>query len=588
MHSRSVTLLGVTILSTFLVCPGGVLAGGGGGGGGSDPSEGFSMTVGGRTTSVSDVSKNPDGTYSGTFSSSDGNWSGLTGQPSMYSQTLGGWVTNPPTYDGGTNTWGSSEAAPCTGDCDGGGGNVTVSQSCSGTSASVQINNNNTTSGSGTLYLNGSNYGSINGPGSKTVTLPSSTNYTGRIDATVSYWDTGNPSWPHWEETQQSFHFSFKTINCYPAPTVSLYVKNQSLVEGTWTQSNISIDPGHQIALYWSSSNASSCSGVNFSTGGAVTGTQTSVGEPAAGSGNTYRVDCSGSGGSAYDILTVNTRPYKLPTATLQVRNITTGGGWVNDSITIEPGQEVEFTWSSTETTSCVGSGFSTGADEPTSGTQSSVDEPSAGSTGNYILGCEGSGGTAGDAVAVTVNPYPTPSVTLEIDVNGSGVYENVSERVIDPGDEISLRWSSTNAVSCSANTTPIGGGFSADGATSGTDDDIVEPDTADGRTYRIVCTNEGNETASDQILVAPSEQVALTATPRYVRSGEDVTLSWNVGANDPASCDITGPNYSSGQLSGTVGSTDVAIAGESTFTLSCGDETDSETVRILPRIQET
>ncbi len=98
--------------------------------------------------------------------------------------------------------------------------------------------------------------------------------------------------------------FSKTVVN--PAPTVLL------------TASSSSITTGQSSTLTWSSSNATSCTGTNFSTGGAVSGTR-SVSPLVT---TTYSISCTGPGGTGSDVKTV--------TFTCTPTNICSGNTVVN------------------------------------------------------------------------------------------------------------------------------------------------------------------------------------------------------------------------------------------------------------------
>ena len=89
-----------------------------------------------------------------------------------------------------------------------------------------------------------------------------------------------------------------------PSPSVTLEVRNNTQ-NGSWTTANITVLPDDEISLRWSSRNATTCNGSNFSTGGAEDGFTSSVTEPSAGTATTYSVSCSGSGGTDTDSLRV-------------------------------------------------------------------------------------------------------------------------------------------------------------------------------------------------------------------------------------------------------------------------------------------
>ena len=93
-----------------------------------------------------------------------------------------------------------------------------------------------------------------------------------------------------------------------PPPTATLRVKK--LTDADWTTNNIEILEGYEeIALNWSSSNASQCAAdpaTHFSTGGSTSGTDEDVTEPAFGSPVQYSVFCSNDAGTRQsNIITV-------------------------------------------------------------------------------------------------------------------------------------------------------------------------------------------------------------------------------------------------------------------------------------------
>ncbi|MBX2866526.1 hypothetical protein KTR10_01005 [Candidatus Kaiserbacteria bacterium] len=223
--------------------------------------------------------------------------------------------------------------------------------------------NTSTCAGSGSGFSTGGNTS-----GSDSVSPSSTTTYS--ITCTG---EGGSDS-----DTQQV------TVNAQ-SPSASISISPSSITEGG------------SATVTWSSTNASSCSGngSGFSTGGSTSGSDS----VSPSSTTTYTVTCTGAGGSDSDsdTLTVNT---PAPSASLEVRNVTQGGGWTGSNIIILPGDQVYLRWDSDDATSCNGSNFSTGGD--TDGTQTSVSEPSAGNQTVFSVSCSGSGGSDSDSLRVT------------------------------------------------------------------------------------------------------------------------------------------------------------------------------------------
>jgi hypothetical protein len=187
-----------------------------------------------------------------------------------------------------------------------------------------------------------------------------------------------------------------------PPPTAVLTANDESIPWGT--QSN----------LTWSSANASSCTGTNFSTNGAPSGGPLTTGALYA--TTIFSIECTGeAGGSASDSVVVTVTPAPPPTPvpppTVELR--------ANPS-SIQAGGSSTLEWSSTNANRCTGSpaNFSTGG--ATAGSASVA--PAA--TTTYSVTCTGAGGSANDSVRVTVSPGPCAPFKVEpgpfIDVQSS------------------------------------------------------------------------------------------------------------------------------------------------------------------------
>jgi hypothetical protein len=164
------------------------------------------------------------------------------------------------------------------------------------------------------------------------------------------------------------------------------------------------ITAGNSSAVTWSSNNAVSCTGTNFNTGGATSGT-VSV-QP--GSTTTYSVSCANSSGnaaSANTTVTVTAPPQ--PTASISA-----------SPTTITQGGSSTLTWSSTNANTCSGSNFNTGNAPSGSVTVT----PS--STTSYNVTCSGPGGSkTSNTVTVTVNPPANNPPTGNLDYASCSTY---------------------------------------------------------------------------------------------------------------------------------------------------------------------
>jgi FG-GAP-like repeat len=150
------------------------------------------------------------------------------------------------------------------------------------------------------------------------------------------------------------------------------------------TANPTSIQAGASSRLTWSSTNASGCTGTNFSTGGSTSGNASVA--PAY--TTTYTIICTNAAGSANASVTVTFRP---PTARLSAKP---------NSIYADEWTRLE--WSSTSVDRCDGTNFSTGG--ATSGRLS----VQPGVTTSYQIDCFQRGEWAATALAV-VDVWPLP-----------------------------------------------------------------------------------------------------------------------------------------------------------------------------------
>ena len=181
--------------------------------------------------------------------------------------------------------------------------------------------------------------------------------------------DGGNSAWVSLDHL---------VTNDADAPTAQIEVRNITL-DDSWTSDDITIASGDQIELRWESTNASSCSGGNFATGGLTSGTDSNVTEPAANASLPYTVSCTGSNGNATDVLVV------------------TAGEGVVGEVTVDPsivrkGDSVTVTWTGASAAcSLTGPGVSMAALADSSGSTSVV----VNGESTFTLTCPGGTDTA-------------------------------------------------------------------------------------------------------------------------------------------------------------------------------------------------
>jgi hypothetical protein len=220
--------------------------------------------------------------------------------------------------------------------------------------------------------------------GSKTVT----SSVAGVVN--YSYICTGSDGLAH----TATVSVTYDTSSGIPTPTVSL------------TASPTSITSGGSSTLSWSSTNATSCTGSGFTASG-TSGT-VSVSPTAT---QTYSITCTGTGGSVNASVTVNVSALPVPTTTLTA-----------SPTSIISSQSSMLAWSSTDATSCIGTGFTPSG---TSGTVSV--SPTA--TQTYSITCTGAGGSASASVTVTVTTSGGSSITLTPAMSPTVTYDTVGQK---------------------------------------------------------------------------------------------------------------------------------------------------------------
>lgn len=151
-------------------------------------------------------------------------------------------------------------------------------------------------------------------------------------------------------------------------------------VTANLASSPTSIATGQSSTLTWSSTNANSCTGTNFSTGNATSGSAT----VSPTTTTTYTVTCSGTAGSASANATVTVTT--APTANLTA-----------NPASIKSGQSSTLTWSSTNASSCTGTNFSTGNASSGSATVAPV------ATTTYSISCMGTTETVSASTTVAI-----------------------------------------------------------------------------------------------------------------------------------------------------------------------------------------
>ena len=201
--------------------------------------------------------------------------------------------------------------------------------------------------------------------------------------------------------------------------------------------------------------------------------------------------------------------PENSAEVTLQVN--VNDNGWGTDDVSINSGEEVKLKWTSTDVDACTGNGFNVSA---TSGEDADVTEPTTGNSITYSINCSSDSVSAADdvddvydSITVTNVATATPTVNLEVSVNDSGWGSN--DASINTGDEVSLRWTSTNAAVC------YGSNFSVNSLSS-EGVDVTPPTAETSITYQISCYDGSPDpvsVADDDVGVYVYDSITVTNT---------------------------------------------------------------------------
>lgn len=310
------------------------------------------------------------------------------------------------------------------------------------------------------------------------------------------------------------------TIKAVQPPIVSL------------TASAETVEPTESVTLTWSSIDASNCTATGSWSGSkGVSGSETLTNLTRG--TKTYSLTCTGVGGSVKEsvVVLVVAKP-----------------GITFSAVTpeIATGNTATLRWSVTDATSCVASGDWSGS-VGVSGTYTTPTLETGVTT--YTLSCTGPGGEASKIATVTVVAPP-------------GVTFRLSAEVIEPGESVTLEWSSSNTRSCRAS-----GSWTGDKAVSGTE--TLSDQKRGTQRFAISCTGVGGTARVERTLVvAPKPTVTLTAAASQVNVGQGTTLSWS--STEATACVASGDWSGDKVRTGGTQATGPITKRNSVYTLTC------------------
>ncbi|HTU65619.1 MAG TPA: hypothetical protein VMF52_06705 [Steroidobacteraceae bacterium] len=267
---------------------------------------------------------------------------------------------------------------------------------------------------------------------------------------------------------------------------------------GSFTATPNIINVGQSISLAWTTTNATGCTA---SGGAPLSGWLGPVAASSAGTpigpiltpGTwTYTLTCSGAGGTSGPMSTDVVVNVVTPAPTIDT--------FVLNPTTVTQGQSSSLSWTTSNATACVASG-GTGTDGwggpvATSSTGTSVGPVSSVGTVTYTLTCTGPGaGAPSSSRLLVVGPTPPGAPTVTLTAN------NQVQHTMQPNAALTMRWTSTNATSCT-----VSGGTGSDGwggtvATSSSGQSLTSTSTPGVYTYTINCTGPGGSAAANAVV---------------------------------------------------------------------------------------
>ena len=350
-----------------------------------------------------------------------------------------------------------------------------------------------------------------------------------------------------------------------PAPTIGVFLATPS-----------SVQVGQSTTLTWATINASTCAATGGATGDGWSGSTepaaslgTPIGPYTAAGTYTYTLTCTGVGGTSAPLSTTVTVTSGPPPAAITSFTVTPSA--------IQLGQSISIAWTTTNATTCTGSGGTVGdlwalPLKANSSTGTTITPLLANGPVTYTLTCSGTGGTSAPSSAtVTVSVGAAPATI-------SGL--TATPLTITTGSTTTLSWTSANAATCLATGGALLDGWTGVQPTSSSGVTVGPILIAGSYTYTLTCTGTGGISQPSSVVVTvvaptPAATVAsFNATPTTITAGQSIVLSWTTA--NATSCAASGGTGSDG-WSGAQSTTNVAdiigpiaTSGTYTYTLTC------------------
>lgn len=297
-----------------------------------------------------------------------------------------------------------------------------------------------------------------------------------------------------------------------PPPKLDLKVRKAGI--DPYTDGPLTILQGDSVDLNWTSANVTSCTAdLGWSGGKVVAGTESNISPSGT---TTYRLTCSGPGGSVTDFVVVIVNPLNTPTPTpptlvpsvdIKIRQSGINNSYSDGPITIYQNQAIDLIWNSNNVTSCNAVGDWSGSRNinGSEGPRSLV------SNATFVINCSGPNGSASDVVSANVinsapTPYntPAPYPQLDLKVRQSGSNNSYSDGPIsiNQGNSVDLYWTSYNTSYCN-----VYNGWSGSRQINGTE---TTSSLQASVTYTMICYGPGGSVTDSVTVLVNSNNVVL------------------------------------------------------------------------------
>ncbi len=185
-------------------------------------------------------------------------------------------------------------------------------------------------------------------------------------------------------------------------------------------------------------------------------------------------------------------------------------------------------------------------------------------------------------------NDYTGPWGTLTVSNPAPTCSLSANPSTLSPNQSTTLTWSSTNT------TATTGSGFSTGGAPSGSTS--VTPGTLP-TSYGLSCTGPAGTANATPVTIgnscaAGTLAMTMTTASTLVPVGTNVTFNWSASNVQGSSCTVTGSDgynqtIPTNACAVPAGQNTVAVAHQTTYTITCDGTSKSVTVNVPPGFQE-